>query len=227
MGQDLTSLHHSLQKCEQRAKYPRLAKPLLHHDLVGTKTVFGVRYIAPIVSIMRVPNIMEVNPSFPAKTVPEFIAYAKANPGRLNIATGGIGTSQHIIGELFKMTAGVDLVTVHYRGAPLAVTDLIGGQGQVTFGPLPSSIEHNRAGKLRALAVTSAMRSHALPDTPTVSEFLPGFEASGLFGIGAPKSTPTEIIDKLNKEINAGLANPKMKARLADLGGTVLPGAPA
>ena len=185
-----------------------------------------IRDIAPIASIIRVPNIMVVNPSFRAKTVPEFIAYAKANPGRLNIATAGVGSSQHINGELFKTTTGIDLVTVHYRGAPLALTDLIGGQVQVTFDPLPSSIEHVRAGKLRALAVTTATRSEVLPDTPTVSEFLPGYEASGLFGIGAPKSIPTEIIDKLNKEINAALADLRMKARLADLGGTVISGSP-
>jgi len=186
-----------------------------------------IRDIAPVASIMRVPNIMEVNPSFPAKTVPEFIAYAKANPGKINIATGGIGTSQHINSELFKMTAGVDLVTVHYRAGVSALPDLMSGQVQVIFDTLPSSIEHVRAGKLRALAVTSATRSHALPDIPTMADFVPGYEASGLFGIAAPKSVPIEIIDKLNKEINAALADSTLKARLADLGGIIVSGSPA
>jgi tripartite-type tricarboxylate transporter receptor subunit TctC len=175
---------------------------------------------------MRVPNIMEVNLSFPAKTVAEFIAYAKANPGKINIATGGIGTTQHINAELFKMTTGVDLVTVHYRGGVAALPDLMGGQVQIIFDVFPSSIELVRTGKLRALAVTSATRSHALPDIPTVAETLPGYEASGLFGIGAPRNTSPEIVEKLNKEINAGLADPKIKARLADLGGIVVVGSP-
>ena len=170
---------------------------------------------------------MEVNPSVPAKTVPEFIAYAKANPGKINMASAGNGHPSHVAGELFKMMAGVDMVHVPYRGAAPALTDLIGGQVQVYFGPMPASIEYIRTGKLRALAVTTATRSEALPDIPTVGDFVPGYEASTWFGVGAPKNTPAEIIDKLNKEINAGLADPKMKARLADLGGTVLAGSPA
>ena len=167
---------------------------------------------------------MEVNPSVPAKTVPEFIAYAKANPGKINMASAGNGTAPHVAGELFKMMTGVDMVHVPYRGAAPALTDLLGGQVQVMFDTMPSSIEYIRAGKLRALAVTTATRSEALPDVPTVGDFVPGYEASAWFGVGAPKNTPAEIVDKLNKEINAGLADPKMKARLADLGGTVLAG---
>ena len=173
------------------------------------------------------PTSWQVNPSVPAKTVPEFIAYAKANPGKINMASAGNGTRTHVAGELFKMMAGVDMVHVPYRGAAPALTDLLGGQVQVYFGPMPSSIEYIRAGKLRALAVTTATRSEALPDIPTVGDFVPGYEASAWFGVGAPKNTPAEIVDKLNKEINAGLADPKMKARLADLGGTVLAGSPA
>ena len=165
---------------------------------------------------------MVVNPSVPAKTVPEFIAYAKANPGKLNMASAGNGTAPHVAGELFKMMAGVDMVHVPYRGAAPALTDLLGGQVQVYFATMPASIEHIRAGKLRALAVTTATRSEALPDIPTVADFVPGYEASTWFGVGAPKNTPAEIVDKLNKEINAALADPKIKARLADLGGTVL-----
>ena len=183
-----------------------------------------IRDIAPVASIIRVPNVMVVNPSVPAKTVPEFIAYAKANPGKINMASAGNGTSPHVSGELFKMMTGVDMVHVPYRGAAPALTDLLGGQVQVMFDTMPASIEHIRAGKLRALAVTTATRSEALPDIPTVGDFVPGYEASAWFGIGAPKNTPAEIIDKLNKEINAGLADPKIKARLADLGGTVLAG---
>jgi tripartite-type tricarboxylate transporter receptor subunit TctC len=185
-----------------------------------------IRDIAPVASIMRVPNVMELNPSVPAKTVPEFIAYAKANPGKLNYASAGNGTTIHITGELFKMMTGVNMVHVPYRGSAPALTDMLGGQMQVMFDNLPSSIEYVRTGKLRALAVTSATRSPALPELPTVGEFLPGFEASGWYGVGAPRNTPAEIIDNLNKEINAGLADPKLKARLADLGGTVLAGSP-
>ena len=170
---------------------------------------------------------MVVNPSVPAKTVPEFIAYAKANPGKINMASAGSGSPPHLAGELFKMMTGIDMVHVPYRGAAPALTDLIAGQVQVMFGTLPSSIEHIRAGKLRALAVTTAARSDALPDVPTVGEFVPGYEASAWYGIGAPKDTPAEIVDKLNKEINAALADPKIKARLADLGGTALTGSPA
>ena len=186
-----------------------------------------IRDIAPVAGIIRAANVMVVNPSVPAKTVPEFIAYAKANPGKLNMASGGNGTSQHVAGELFKMMTGVDMVHVPYRGAAPALTDLLGGQVQVMFPGMPGSIEYIRAGKLRALAVTTETRSEALPDIPTVGDFVPGYEASQWFGVGAPKNTPTEIIDKLNKEINAGLADPKIKARLADLGGTVLRGSPA
>jgi tripartite-type tricarboxylate transporter receptor subunit TctC len=183
--------------------------------------------IAPVAAIIQVPNVMVVNPSLPAKTVPEFIAYAKANLGKVNFASAGIGTVQHVAGELFKVMTGVDMRHVPYRGSPQALTDLLSGQVQVLFSPMPACIEFIRVGKLRALAVTTASRSDVLPGTPTVGEFLPGFEASIWNGLGAPKSTPAEIIDKLNKEINAALADPKMRARLADLGATVLPGSPA
>ena len=176
---------------------------------------------------MHVPGVMEVNPSFPAMTVAEFIAYAKANPGKINFASGGNGSTPHIYGELFKMMADINMVHVPYRGTPLALTDLLGGRVQVMFDTLPPSIEHIRAGKLRALAVTTATRLEALPDIPSVGQFLPGYEASGWQGVGAPKGTPAEIVDLLNKEINAGLADPKMQARLADLGGTVVAGSPA
>jgi tripartite-type tricarboxylate transporter receptor subunit TctC len=186
-----------------------------------------VREIAPIASIVRSPNVMVVHPSFPAKTVPEFIAYAKSNPGKINMASSGNGTVTHVAGELFKMITGVNMVHVPYRGSSPALTDLLGGQVQVMFDNMPSSIEFIRAGKLRPIAVTQAMRSEELPNIPAVGEFLPGYEASSWFGIGAPKNTPAEIVDKLNKEINAALADPKMKARLADLGGTVLPGSSA
>jgi tripartite-type tricarboxylate transporter receptor subunit TctC len=185
-----------------------------------------IRDITPVASFVRVPFVMVVNPSFPAKTVPEFIAYAKANPGRVNMASGGIGTANHVGGELFKMLAGVNLVHVPYRGSPPALTDLLGGQVQVYFSPMPAAIEYIKAGKLRALAVTTAERSQALPDVPTVAEFVPGYEASSWYGIGAPAGTPAEIVDKLNKEINAGLADPKIKARLDEMGGTALIGPP-
>jgi tripartite-type tricarboxylate transporter receptor subunit TctC len=186
-----------------------------------------VRDIAPVASIARVPHVLEVNPAVPAKTVPEFIAYAKANPGKLNMASGGIGTPAHVSGELFKMMTGINMVHVPYRGAAPALTDLIAGQVQVEFDNLASSIEHIRAGKLRALAVTTAMRSDALADIPTIAEFVPGYEASAFFGIGAPKGTPVDVVDKLNKEINAALGNATIKARIADLGGMVLAGSPA
>src|SRR5262252_9201381 len=184
-----------------------------------------VRDIAPVGSITRVSYVVVVHPSVPAKTIPEFIAYAKANPGRINMASAGNGTPQHVVGELFKMMAGVDMVHVPYRGGAPATTDLLGGQVQVIFSPLPESIEHIRAGKLRPLAVTTATRLEVLPDIPTVEDFLPGYEASGWQGIGAPRNTPAEIIDKLNKEIGVGLADPKINART--LGGTVLAGSPA
>ena len=186
-----------------------------------------LRDIEPVAALIVLTNVMVVNPSLPATTVPEFIAYAKANPGKINMASLGNGTVPHVAGELFKMMAGVNMVHVPYRGAPPALIDLLGGQVQVYFATTTISIEHVRTGKLRALAVTTAKRSEALPDIPTVGDFLPGFEASVWFGIGAPKSTPVEIVDKLNKEINAGLADPKLNARLADLGGMPLPGTPA
>jgi tripartite-type tricarboxylate transporter receptor subunit TctC len=186
-----------------------------------------IRDIAPIAAIIRVPNLMVLHPAVPAKTVPEFIAYAKANPGKLTMASPGNGTSGHISGELFKMMTGVNLLHVPYRGGAPAVTDLIGGQVQVLFSPMPSMTAHVRAGTLRALAVTAATRAEVLPDVPTVSEFVPGYEASTWFGVGAPKGTPAGIIDKLNNEINAGLADAKTRERLTDEGGTVLPGSPA
>ena len=183
--------------------------------------------IAPVARLARGPGVMEVNPMFPAKTVPEFIAYAKANPGKINMATAGSGSMLHVYGELFKMMAGVDMVPVPYRGAPPAVTDLIGGRVQVVFDTFAASIEHIRAGRLRALAVTTATRSDALPDIPTVGEFLPGYEGGIWYGLGAPQATPAEIVNKLNTAVNAGLSDPNMKTRLADLGGTVLAGSPA
>ncbi len=186
-----------------------------------------IRDIAPVAGIVRVPHVMEVNPLVPAKTVPEFIAYAKANPGKLNMASGGNGTPAHVSGELFKMMTGVNMLHVPYRGAGPALTDLLGGQVQIEFDNMASSIEHIRAGKLRALAVTTATRSDALPDIPALGDFVPGYEASAFFGVGAPKDTPAEIINKLNQEINAALADPKMKARLADLGGMTIAGSPA
>ena len=186
-----------------------------------------LRDIAPVAGIMRVPSVMVVNPSVPAKTIPEFIAYAKANPGKINMASGGIGGLSHVSGELFNMMAGVSMVHVPYRGAGPALVDLLGGQVQVLFNSPPASIEYIKAGALRALAVTTATRAEALPDIPTVGEFVPGYEASYWAGIGAPKNTPTEVVEKLNKEINAGLADPKIKARLAELGSTTLAGSPA
>ena len=186
-----------------------------------------MRDIAPVAGIMRVPNVMEVNPSVPAKTVAEFIAYAKANPGKINLASSGNGTSVHLSGELFMMMTGVKMTHVPYRGSAPALTDMIAGQVQVMFDNMPSSIAHIRAGKLRALAVTTEKRSEALPDVPTVADTVPGYEASAWFGMGAPKGTPPEIIAKLNKAINAALADPKIKARLAELGGMTMGGTPA
>jgi tripartite-type tricarboxylate transporter receptor subunit TctC len=186
-----------------------------------------VRDIAPVAGLMAASSVILVHPSVPAKTVPEFIAYAKANPGKINMASGGVGSPGHVAGELFKMMAGVNMIHVPYRGIAPALTDLLGGQVQVNFGAVTSSIEYIKAGRLRALAVTTAKRSEALPDLPTVGEFMPGYEASQWYGLGVTKNAPTEIIDRLNKEINAALADPNMKARLADLGGTVLPGSPA
>jgi tripartite-type tricarboxylate transporter receptor subunit TctC len=187
-----------------------------------------IRDITPVAAIVRFPNVMVVNPSVPAKSLPEFIAYAKANPGKLNMASPGSGSTPHVTGELFKMMTGVDMVHVPYRGGVAAVmTDMLSGRVHVYFGTTASSIEYIRAGKLRALAVTTAMRSETLPDIPTVAEFVPGYEASAWFGIGAPRNTPAEIVDKLNTEINASLGDPKLKARLMDLGGIALTGSPA
>jgi tripartite-type tricarboxylate transporter receptor subunit TctC len=182
-----------------------------------------IRDIAPIAGLMSAPSVMEVNPSVPAKTVPEFIAYAKANPGKINMATAGNGSPPHMFGELFKAMAGVDLPAVAYRGGGPALVDLLGGQVQVMFEGITSSIEYLRTGKLRALAVTSATRSAVLPDIPAVGEFVPGYDATGWFGLGAPKNTPTPIIEALHKEVNAALADPAMKARLADLGADPMP----
>jgi tripartite-type tricarboxylate transporter receptor subunit TctC len=186
-----------------------------------------VRDIAPVAGIIRTPLVMVVNPSVPVNSVSEFIAYAKANPGKINMASGGIGTPQHVAGELFKMMTGVNMLHVPYRGEAPALTDMLGGQVQVTFGTMPGTIEYVRSGKLRPLAVTTATRWEGLPDLPTVGDFLPGFEASFWAGAGVPRKTPVEIIDRLNHEINLGLADPRLKARLADLGGTTLPGSPA
>jgi len=186
-----------------------------------------IRDIAPVAGVIRAPFVMEVSPSVPAKTVPEFIAYAKTQPGKINMGSAGVGSGPHLTGELFKMMASVNMVHVPYRGTGPALTDLIGGQMQIYFDGIPSSIEHIRAGKVRALAVTTATRSEVLPDIPTLSDFLPGFEASFWGGFGAPSNTPAEIISKLNKEINAALENAKMKARIAELGGTVLAGSSA
>jgi len=186
-----------------------------------------IRDIAPVAGISRMPNVMEVNPSVPAKAVPEFIAYAKANSGKINMASAGNGSAQHVSGEMFKMMAGVDLLHVPYRGGAPALADLIGGQVQVMFDNLSSSIEHIRAGKLRPLAVTTAIRAEALPDVPTVGDSLPGYEASGWYGIVAPRGTPPAIVDRLNKQITAALDDAGVKARLADLGCDMFAGSPA
>jgi tripartite-type tricarboxylate transporter receptor subunit TctC len=183
--------------------------------------------IAPVAGLFRVPNVVEVNPSLPVKTVPELIAYAKANPGKINMASAGNGTSQHIAGELFKMMAGVNMIHVPYRGSAPALTDLLGGQVQVMFDLMSTSIEYIKSGRLRALAVTTATRSEALPDLPIVGDVVPGYEASSWQGIGVPKNTPAAIIDSLNKGINAGLADPTIKARLDNLGAMVLSGSSA
>jgi tripartite-type tricarboxylate transporter receptor subunit TctC len=206
--------------------------------LVGTPAAIGAslydnlnfnlaRDIAPVAGFAREPNVVEVHPSVPVNTLPEFISYAKANSGKLNMPSGGNGSSPHLAGELFKMMAGVDMLTVPYRGSAPALIDLLGGQVQVYFDVMPSSIEYIRTGKLRALAVTTATRSPAIPDLPTVGEFLPGYEASSWQGIGAPKNTPAEIVDTLNREINASLADPKLITRLGGLGATALGGSPA
>jgi tripartite-type tricarboxylate transporter receptor subunit TctC len=186
-----------------------------------------IRDIVPVASIILSPSVLEVHPSVPVKTVPEFVAYTKANPGKVNMASAGNGTIQHLGGELFKIMTGVNMLHVPYRGSGPALTDLIGGQVQVMFDTMASSIEYIKVGRLRALAVTTVTRSDTLPDLPTVGDFVPGYEASAVNGIGAPRGTPAEIVDKLNKEINAGLADPKLKTKLADLGATVLAGSPA
>ena len=198
---------------------PAAINATLYHDL----NFNFIRDIAPVAGILRVPEVMVVNPAVPAKTVPEFIAYAKANPGKINMASAGNGTVPHVAGELFKFMTGVDLVRVGYRGGGPALIDLMAGQVQVMFEPTLSTLPHIKEGKLRALAVSSATRSPALPDVPTVAETVPGYEATAWFGIGAPKNTPAEIVEKLNKEINAGLADPKMHERIEGLGGIPMP----
>jgi tripartite-type tricarboxylate transporter receptor subunit TctC len=203
------------------------ASATINPTLYDNLSFVFLRDIAPVASIMRTSNVMEVHPSLPVKTVPEFIAYAKANPGKINYASAGSGSSQHMAGELFKMLAGVEMVHVPYRGAAPALTDLLAGQVQIMFDNMTSSVEHVRTGRLRGLAVTTAARSEALPDLPMVGDFVPGFEASGIYGIGVPKDTPAEIINKLNREINAAIADPRIKARLADLGGILVTGTPA
>ena len=195
-------------------------------SLFGKLNFNFIRDIIPVAGIVRIPNVIVVNPSVPAKTVPEFIAYAKANPGKVNMASAGNASAGHLAGELFKMLAGVNLVHVPYRGNGPALTDLLGGQVEVLFASLPSSIEYIKAGKLRGLAITSAKRSEALPDLPTVGEFVPGYEMSAWFGVGVPKGTPAEVIETINKEINAGLADPKLMVRLADVGGISIAGSP-
>jgi tripartite-type tricarboxylate transporter receptor subunit TctC len=186
-----------------------------------------IRDIAPVAATSRDPNVMVVDPSFPAKTVPEFINFAKANSGRINMASPGVGSSPHMAGELFKFMTGIEMTHVAYRGSALALTDLLGGQVQVYFAPISASLAYVRAGKLRALAVTTAARAEALPDIPTVSDFVPGYEVSAWYGVGAPKNTPAEIVDRLNTEINAGHADPKLKARLAGLGSSAFVVSPA
>jgi tripartite-type tricarboxylate transporter receptor subunit TctC len=195
---------------------------------LSTKLSFNlIQDIAPVAGTIRAPNVLLVHPSLPVGTVPEFIAYAKANPGKMNLASAGNGTLPHVSGELFKLMTGVDMLHVPYRGTVPALNDLLGGQVHVMIGPMPASIEFIKTGRLRALAVTSTTRWDGLPDLPTLADFLPGFEASTWFGVGAPKSTPAEVIDTLNKEINAGLADPRTRAQFADHGGMVLPGSPA
>ena len=202
---------------------PSAINATLYHNL----TFNFVRDIAPVAIIVRFPNVMVVNPSVPAKTVPEFIAYANTNPGKLNMASPGSGSTPHVFGELFKMMTGVNMVHVPYRSVAAGMTDMLSGQVQVIFGTSASTLEYIRAGTLRALAVTTATRSQTLPDLPAIAESVPGYEASGWFGVGAPRNTPAEIVDKLNREINACLADPKLQARIADLGGVALTGSPS
>ena len=199
----------------------------INATLYGKLNYDFIRDIVPVAGIIRAPGIVVVNPTVSARTIPELIAYAKANPGKLTMASPGTGSSPHLAGELFKTMTGVNITLVSYRGDAPAITDLLAGQVQMMIPAPAAFIEYIRAGKVRALAVTTSTRWEGLPDIPTVSEFVPGYEASFWWGVGAPKNTPAEIMDRLNKEINAGLADPKMKARLADLGGTVLPGTPA
>src|ERR1700720_1465853 len=199
----------------------------INATLYGKLNYNFLRDIAPVAGIIRFPNVMEVNPSVPAKTVPEFITYAKANPGKINFASSGNGSTIHMSGELFKMMTGISMIHVPYRGGAPALTDMISGQVQVMFDNVPTSIEFIRAGKLRPLAVTTAQRSEVLPDLPTVADFVPGYEASAWYGVGVPKGTPAEIIDKLNSEINTILANPKTKSRFAELGASLIGGSPA
>ena len=202
------------------------APAAINATLYRNLTFNFIRDIAPIAGIVRVPEVMVVNPAVPAKTVPEFIAYAKANPGKINMASAGNGSVPHVAGELFKFMAGIDLVRVGYRGGGPALVDLLGGQVQVMFEPTLSTLPHIREGRLRALAVTSATRSPALPDVPALGEFVPGYEATAWFGIGAPKNVPAAIVDKLNHEINAGLADAKLKEQLVGLGGEPMPMSP-
>jgi tripartite-type tricarboxylate transporter receptor subunit TctC len=195
-------------------------------SLFGKLNFNFIRDITPVAGIIRIPNVIVVNPSVPAKTVPEFIAYAKANPGKVNMASAGSASAGHLAGELFKMMADVKLVHVPYRGNGPALSDVLGGQVEVLFASLPSAIEFIKAGKLRAIAMTSAKRSDALPELPTIGEYVQGYEMSAWFGVGVPKGTPVDVIDKINKEINAGLADPKMKERFTDLGGIAIGGSP-
>jgi tripartite-type tricarboxylate transporter receptor subunit TctC len=199
----------------------------INATLYGRLNFNFLRDIEPVAGIIRFGNVMEVNPSVPVNTVPEFIAYAKAHPGKINFASSGSGSTIHMSGELFKMMAGVDLVHVPYRGSAGALTDMLGGQVQVMFDNIPTSLEHIRAGRLRPLAVTTSARIEGLPDVPTVAEFVPGYESSAWYGIGVPRGTPAEIVGILNREINAGLADANLKARFADLNATTIPGSPA
>jgi tripartite-type tricarboxylate transporter receptor subunit TctC len=199
----------------------------LNATLYGKLNFNLLRDIAPVAGLVRAPNVMEVHPSLPVRTVLELIAYAKTNPGKISYASAGTGTLLHVAGELFKMMAGIEMVHVPYRGTAPALTDLLGGQVQMMCDNISTSIEHIKAGRLRALAVTTSVRSELLPDLPTVGDFLPGFEQSAFFGVGAPRNTPAHIVDKLNKEINAALADPKIKTRLDEVAGPVLPGSPA
>jgi tripartite-type tricarboxylate transporter receptor subunit TctC len=203
------------------------APSAINATLYEKMTFNFIRDIAPVAIIVRFPNVMVVNPSVPAKTVPEFIAYAKANPNKINMASPGNGSTPHVAGELFKMMADVKMVHVPYRSVAAGLTDMLSGQVQVTFGTTASTLEYIRAGTLRALAVTTAERAEALPELPTIAEFVPGYEASAWFGAGAPANTPPEIVDKLNRDINACLADPRLKARIADLGGVAITGSPA